>query len=345
VAANQEAIRLSSAFIPLIRMAILFGFLCTLVRGGSLVLSGGLEAGFYAVLVFLTQRLLWPLTRLADTVDLFERAMASTRRLLGLLATPIAIRDEGTVTPEAPARGALELRSVTFGYVDGHDVLRDVDLDIPAGQTVALVGATGGGKSSLVKLLLRFYEPNAGAILLDGKPLDAYPLAYLRAQLAWVSQEVFLFDGTVYENIAYGRQGASEADVIAAAKAAEAHDFIAALPGGYETAIGERGIKLSGGQRQRISIARALLKDAPVLLLDEATSAIDNETEAAFQRSLRRIGKDRTVVVVAHRLSTIVHADRIVVLDGGRVAEQGTHEELIAAGGPYAALWRVQTGA
>ena len=215
---------------------------------------------------------------------------------------------------------------------------------MPAGRTLALVGATGGGKSSLIKLLLRFYEPTGGEIRLDGRPLTAYPLSWLRSQIGWVAQDVFLFDGSVRENILYGRPDASEADVIAAAVAAEAHEFILRLPQGYDTAVGERGVKLSGGQRQRLSIARALLKDPPVLLLDEATSAVDNETEAAIQRSLARLAHQRTVIVIAHRLSTIVHADQIAVMENGRVTELGTHAELIVRGGSYAALWRVQTG-
>ena len=345
VEANQGAIRLSSAFIPIIRMAILFGFLCTLLRGGALVLDGTLEAGAYAVLVFLTQRLLWPLTRLADTVDLFERAMASTRRLLALLGTPSTIRDEGAHEFTEPARGEIALRGVSFAYQPGRPILEDIDLTLPAGETLALVGPTGGGKSSLVKLLLRFYEPSAGSITIDGVPIESIRLRSLREQIAWVSQDVFLFDGTVFENIAYGRPGASREEIIEAARSAEAHEFIEQLERGYETKIGERGVKLSGGQRQRISIARALLRDAPILLLDEATSAIDNETEAAIQRSLRRISRERSVIVVAHRLSTIVHADQIAVLDRGRIVERGTHQELIKSAGPYASLWDVQTGA
>ena len=344
VAANRDAIRLSSSFVPLIRMAILFGFLCTFVVGGRLVLEGTLQAGFYAVLVFLTQRLLWPLTRLAETVDLYERAMASTRRILGLLETPLHIADAAVAVPAAAARGAIDLRGLRFAYAEGPEVLCGIDLHIAAGTTVALVGATGGGKSSLVKLLMRFYEPTAGRIELDGRALADYPLEWLRRQIGWVAQDVFLFEGTVRENLAYGRPEAGFDALVAAARAADAHEFIARLPQGYDTPVGERGVKLSGGQRQRLSIARALLKDPPILLLDEAASAVDNETEAAIQRSLRRIAHQRTVVVIAHRLSTIVHADRIVVLDQGRIVETGTHAELLARGGAYAALWSVQTG-
>ncbi len=344
VAANRDAIRLSSSFVPLIRMAILFGFLCTFVVGGRLVLEGTLQAGFYAVLVFLTQRLLWPLTRLAETVDLYERAMASTRRILGLLETPLHIADAAVAVPAAAARGAIDLRGLRFAYAEGPEVLCGIALHIAAGTNVALVGATGGGKSSLVKLLMRFYEPTAGRIELDGRALADYPLEWLRRQIGWVAQDVFLFEGTVRENLAYGRPEAGFDALVAAARAADAHEFIARLPQGYDTPVGERGVKLSGGQRQRLSIARALLKDPPILLLDEATSAVDNETEAAIQRSLRRIAHQRTVVVIAHRLSTIVHADRIVVLDQGRIVETGTHAELLARGGAYATLWSVQTG-
>lgn len=344
VEANRRAIRLSAAFVPLIRMAILFGFLCTFVIGGKLVLEGTLQAGFYAVLVFLTQRLLWPLTRLADTVDLFERAMASTRRILALLATPFSIRDAEMTLPDHPARGDVEFSDVHFAYANGSEVLHGIDLKVEAGRTLALVGATGGGKSSLIKLLLRFYEPARGEIRLDGRKLAGYPLTWLRSQIGWVAQDVFLFDGSVRDNIAYGRPGASEEDIVAAAMAAEAHEFILRLPQGYDTPVGERGVKLSGGQRQRLSIARALLKDPPVLLLDEATSAVDNETEAAIQRSLARLAHQRTVIVIAHRLSTIVNADQIAVVENGRVVELGTHAQLIARGGSYAALWQVQTG-
>ncbi len=344
VVANRAAIRLSSAFVPVIRMAILFGFLCTLVRGGQLVIAGALLPAAYTVLVFLTQRLLWPLTRLADTVDLYERAMASTRRILGLIETPIAIRDTDADLSSGTVSGALTLSRVSFAYAGRADVLSDIDLSIKAGTTVALVGATGGGKSTLVKLLMRFYEPTAGTIYLDGKPLSNYSLNFLRSQIGWVSQDVFLFEGSVRENIAYGRPGASFEEITACAMAAEAHGFIETLPQGYDTLVGERGIKLSGGQRQRVSIARALLKNPPILLLDEATSAIDNETEAAIQRSLRRIAHQRTVIVIAHRLSTIVHADQIVVLDHGVIVESGKHADLIARNGIYAALWNVQTG-
>jgi ATP-binding cassette subfamily B protein len=296
------------------------------------------------VLVFLTQRLLWPLTRMAETVDLFERAMASTRRILNLIETPIAIRTGEHPMPPGSVRGAIRFEKVSFRYGDGPEVLSDIDITVAPGESLALVGQTGSGKSSLVKLLLRFYEPTAGRITLDGVDLNDIVLPDLRGAIGMVSQDVFLFHGTVRENIVYGRPDAGEEEIVAAARAAEADEFIRALPKGYDTVVGERGQKLSGGQRQRLSIARAVLKDPPILVLDEATSAVDNETEAAIQRSMRRVAEGRSTIVIAHRLSTIVDADRICVLDRGRVVERGTHAELLAAGGIYRSLWEVQTG-
>jgi len=344
VAANRSAIRISSAFIPIIRMAILVGFVATLIYGGKLTLDGQLNAGAYSVLVFLTQRLLWPLTRLAETVDLFERAMASTRRILNLIEVPIGTHSGSRALPLEKVQGELKFENVNFAYPNGAEVLRDINIIIAPGETVAVVGQTGSGKSTLMKLLLRFYTPASGCIKLDGTDLTELKIPDLRRAFGLVSQDVFLFHGTVAENIAYGRPGADQADIKAAAKAAEAHEFILQLPQAYNTIVGERGQKLSGGQRQRVSIARAVLKDPPVLILDEATSAVDNETEAAIQRSMQVITRGRTTLVVAHRLSTIVAAHRIYVLEQGRVIEVGSHKELLAEDGLYAGLWKVQAG-
>jgi ATP-binding cassette, subfamily B, bacterial len=342
--ANRKAIAISSAFIPLIRMAILAGFVATFLIGGWMTLNGTLNVGAYGVLVFLTQRLLWPLTNLAETVDLYERAMASSRRILDLIETPVSIRDKENAAPLSAVRGRIEFRHINFAYGRGERVLHDINLSVEAGSTVAFVGQTGSGKSTLIKLLLRFYQPDSGRILIDGQPIDAVSLDSLRRRIGLVSQDVFLFQGTIGENIAYGSPDATPEKIRTAAEAAEVTEFIDSLPQGYDTVVGERGQKLSGGERQRLSIARALLKDPPILILDEATSAVDNETEAAIQRSLERISHSRTTLVIAHRLSTIANADCIHVLDKGRIVESGTHAELLKQDGIYAALWAVQTG-
>ncbi len=342
--ANRRAISISSAFGPLIRIAVLMGFSATLIYGGFLALDGHLEVGAYGVMVFFTQRLLWPLTRLGQTFDLYQRAMSSTHRVLDLVDTEPTIEDGPQRLPAESVQGDVRFENVGFAYREGYSVLNDLDLELMAGKTTALVGATGSGKTTVLKLLLRFYDVTTGKVLLDGVDLRQLKLSDLRSAIGLVSQDVFMFHGTVRENLAYGKPGASLDEMIAAAKIAEAHEFVSALPEGYDTVVGERGQKLSGGQRQRLSIARAVLKDPPLLVLDEATSSVDNETEASIQRSLAALSQGRTTLVVAHRLSTIRHADRIYVLDAGRVAEVGDHETLLAENGVYASLWRVQTG-
>ncbi|MBA8795215.1 ATP-binding cassette subfamily B protein [Friedmanniella endophytica] len=342
--ANRLAIRSSAAFVPLIRMAILAGFTSTLLLGGWFVLEGRIEIGLYTVLVFMTQRLLWPLTDLGQTLDLYQRAMASTRRISTLMNQRGEQQPGHTVLP-APVRGRIELRGVRFGYADGPDILRGLDLVVPAGETHAVVGATGAGKSSVLRLVLRFSDPREGQVLLDGTDVRDLAWESLRGAIGYVSQDVFLFHGTIRDNIAYGRPDATDAEVREAARLAEASRFVEETADGYDTVVGERGLTLSGGQRQRIALARAILRDPAVLVLDEATSAVDNETEAAIQRSLAHVTADRTALVVAHRLSTVRDADRIWVLAEGRVVESGTHDELVGAGGLYAGLWAVQTGA
>lgn len=342
--ANAEAIRVSSAFIPVIRMAILAGFLGTMVWGGLMTFSGSLEVSAYSILIFLTQRFLWPFTRLGQTIDLFERAMASTKRILNLLETPFQVKDPDSPQPLTVEKGEIHFEHLSFAYGNGTPVFEAMNLKVPGQTTIALVGGTGSGKTSLIKLLLRFYDPQRGTIRIDGTDIRSVRLAELRQKIALVSQDVFLFQGSIRDNIAYGSPTATDAEVEEAAQRAEAHGFIIALPEGYQTQVGERGQKLSGGQKQRLSIARALLKNAPILILDEATSAVDNETEAAIQRSLQRIAHNRTVLVIAHRLSTIRHADQIFVLEKGKIAEQGNHESLLSQNGIYANLWSIQTG-
>ena len=343
--ANRRAIRLSSAFVPLIRMAIVLGFMATLVWGGRLAIAGTISVGIYSTLVFMTQRLLWPLTRLGQTFDLYQRAMASTRRIFALLDARPEMHDGPVSLPASGLRGELRFEAVRFGYPDGPTVLHELDLAMPAGRTTAIVGSTGAGKSTLVKLALRFHDPQAGRVTLDGVDLRELSRHELRQAIGLVSQDVYLFPGSVAENLRVARPDASDADLERAADAAEALEFVRALPHGFDTVVGERGQKLSGGQRQRLSIARAILKDPPIMVFDEATSAVDNETEAAIQRSLERITRGRTTIVIAHRLSTIRHADRIHVLEHGRRVESGDHDELVQRDGVYAGLWRVQTGA
>lgn len=341
---NQRAIAYSAGFVPLIRLVILAGFTSILLFGGLQVEEGTLAVGTYSVLVFMTQRLLWPLTRLGQTLDLYQRAMASTTRVMALLDTPIQIHSGDIPLSFAHTQGEIHLKDVTFSYFEREPVLQHLNLDIPAGQTTAIVGSTGSGKSTIIKLLLRLYEINSGMITLDGINIQEIVLYDLRRAIGLVSQDVFLFHGSVRENIAYGSPNATEEDVICAAKNAEAHEFIMELPQGYDTVVGERGQKLSGGQRQRLSIARAILKNPPILILDEATSAVDNETESAIARSLQYITKGRTTIMIAHRLSTIRHADCIYVMERGKIIEQGKHEELVAHNGIYQNLWQVQTG-
>ena len=341
---NRDAIRMSTAFKPLIRTAVLVGFIMTLVVGGRMAIEGQLAIGLFSVLVYMTQRLLWPLTDLGETLDLYQRAMASCRRIFGLMEVRPTITDGSIVMP-SPASGEIRFDGVEFSYASSNrPVLRGFDMHIPSGETHAIVGATGAGKSTVIKLLLRLYEPTGGSITLDGHDIENLTLESLRDSMGFVAQDVYLFQGSVRDNLALGRPEATDAEIMAAADLAEARDFIEAMPAGLDTIVGERGQKLSGGQRQRLTIARAILADPAILVLDEATSAVDNETEAAIQRSLQKVAVGRTTVVVAHRLSTIRHAHRIHVMDAGEVVESGTHEELVELGGLYAALWKVQTG-
>ena len=344
--ANRRAIKLSSAFIPLIRMAILAAFTVTLVVGGRAALEGSLEVGVFSVLVYMTQRLLWPspgwARRSTCTSGPWRR-----RRILDLLAVDPTIVDGPAPCPARCGATSASTRALRLRPPGrsggGRHVLEGFDLAVPAGETHAIVGSTGAGKSTVVKLLLRLYDAQAGRVTLDGVAVDVVPLVELRRAIGYVGQDVFLFQGTVRENLAYGRPDAGDAELerAAAGRGPRVHHRAAR---GYDTVVGERGQKLSGGQRQRLSIARAILKDPPVLVLDEATSAVDNETEASIQRSLELVGRDRTVIVIAHRLSTVRHADRIHVLEAGRVVESGTHDELVSSPGLYAALWRIQTG-
>ncbi|MED5452316.1 MAG: ABC transporter ATP-binding protein, partial [Candidatus Thermoplasmatota archaeon] len=340
--ANREAIRLSASFVPIIRMAILFAFTANMLVGGWFALEGKISLGAYSVIVFITQRLLWPLTRLGETFDLYQRAMASTSRVLDLLDTEIGIVEGDTKLEQV--KGEISFNDLGFSYPDRETVLEGVNLTIPAGETVGLVGSTGSGKTTLVRLLLRFHDPNSGSVSLDGHDVRDLTLESLRGSVSLVSQTTTLFPGSVRDNILYGNPSADDEAVVEAARVAEALPFIESLPRGWDTDIGEGGHRLSGGQRQRIAIARAVLKDAPVLVLDEATSNVDNETEAALKRSIEKISVGRTTLIIAHRLSTVRNADTIAVLGNGSISETGTHEELLSGNGLYPRLWAVQTG-
>ena len=340
--ANYHAIRLSAAFIPIIRIAILFGFTATLLIGGFMALEGDINVAMYSVLLFITQRLLWPLTELGDTFDLYQRAMASFRRINTLKNTQPEIKN-GDIESNG-INEKIQLKKVNFSYVEDFPVLNDVSLSIQKGSTTAIVGSTGSGKSTLIKLLLRLYDVDSGQIMFDDADIKDLEVHSLRKNIGLVSQDIFLFEGTVFDNIGYGNLDATEEEIWQAAKLSESDEFINLLPNKKETVVGERGQKLSGGQRQRISIARAILKNPEILILDEATSAVDNETEAAIQRSLDTLKDGRTVVAIAHRLSTIRNADIIYVLEKGEIVESGTHDELVNLKKVYANLWNVQTG-
>jgi ATP-binding cassette subfamily B protein len=341
--ANWDAIKTRITFFPGLRLLAGLGFVVTFLVGGLWVFQGRVSEGQFVAFIFYTQRFIWPMAQFGQIINMYQRAYASAERVFGLMETPSRIAEDPDAGDLTVTEGHVEYDGVGFGYGD-ETVLRDVDFEVEGGDTVALVGPTGAGKSTALKLLLRLYDVDEGAVRVDGTDVREVSVPSLRREMGYVGQETYLFYGSVVDNITYGSPEATEADVREAAKAAEAHGFIQNLPEGYDTMVGERGVKLSGGQRQRVAIARAILRDPEILLLDEATSDVDTETEMLIQRSLDRLTADRTTLVIAHRLSTIKDADRIVVLEDGGVVESGTHEELLAADGLYANLWAVQAG-
>ncbi|MFB6121440.1 MAG: ABC transporter ATP-binding protein [Halobacteriaceae archaeon] len=349
--ANWGAITLRIRFFPALRIIAGIGFLTTFIVGGLWVFNGEgpgpftgtLRVGEFVTFILYTQRFIWPMAQFGMIINMYQRARASAARIFGLMDEPTRIEEDPAAEDLVVEDGRVEYDDVTFGY-DEEPIVEDISFEVPGGDTLALVGPTGAGKSTVLKLLLRMYDVDEGHIRIDGQDLTDVTIPSLREAIGYVSQETFLFYGTVKENIEYGTFDASEAEIREAAKAAEAHEFIMNLPEGYDTMVGERGVKLSGGQRQRISIARAILKDPEILILDEATSDVDTETEMLIQRSLDRLSADKTTLSIAHRLSTIKDADQIVVLEDGQVVERGTHEELIDEDGLYAHLWGVQAG-
>lgn len=339
--ANRNANRINAEYIPTVRMAIMFGFIMSLVVGGIYALQGKIPINWYAALVFLTQRFLWPFTSLTTITDMYERALACATRILNILDSSRTIYD-GANNLNKNIEGKINFKDISFKYANGTQIFNKINFEIPAKQTVAFVGSTGSGKSTIIKLLLRFYDSDDGSILIDNQNIKDVKLDDLRDSIGLVSQDVYLVEGTIADNIAYGTFDASLNEIIEAAKIAQAHNFITSLPEGYNTKLQEHGKNLSGGQRQRISIARALIKKSPILIFDEATSAIDNETEALFQKAMAELKSRHTNIIIAHRLSTVRNADIIYVLEKGNIVEFGNHEELIKKHSIYANLWKTQ---
>ena len=340
---NKRAIKLSSAFVPIVRMGVLSGFLATMVFGSLMALNNEISAGEFAMLLFLTQRFLWPFTSLGEIVDLFERSMASTKRILDTLDFRPNIND-GSIKDFSNFDQSIAFKSIQFYYNKENIVFNDISFTVQNKKITAIVGPTGIGKTSLVKLLLRFYEPQKGDVFIGNESIRNLGLQKLRQNIGLVGQDTFLFDGTIQENIIYPEEDVDSEKMNRVAKLSQSYEFIQDFNQGFDTLIGERGVKLSGGQKQRLAIARALYKDPSILVFDEATSSIDNHTESLIQKSMKDICKDRTALVIAHRLSTIRYADNIIVIDKGKIAEQGNHEELLLKNRLYKKLWDIQTG-
>jgi subfamily B ATP-binding cassette protein MsbA len=341
-ALTHKAQRTRSASHPIMETLGGIAIVAVMIYGGYQVIEGGKSPGVFFSFVTALLLAYEPMKRLANLNSDMQQGLAATERVFAMLdAAPAIVEKPNAATLEV-RRGEIALEGVHFAYIPGQPALRGVTLTVPAGKTVALVGPSGAGKSTILNLIPRFYDVAGGAVVIDGRDVRDVTIESLRASMGLVSQEISLFDDTVRANIAYGRPDASMDEIMEAARNAAAHDFIVDLPQGYDTQVGGRGVKLSGGQRQRLAIARAMLKNAPILLLDEATSALDTESERQVQTALKRLMAGRTTLVIAHRLSTVVDADIIYVIDGGQVRESGSHRELLAKGGVYAGLYATQ---
>ena len=345
-AIKKQTYRFMAAFQTSTRLFDGLMYLVVIVAGGLFLVSGRIAAGDLVAYMLYVTTLIATIRRIVEFAEQFQRGMTGIERFCEIMDAPIEITDAPNAKPLEVKAGAIRLENVSFEYPDDHNrVLRGVDLEIRSGEKLALVGPSGGGKTTLCNLIPRFYDVTGGRILIDGQDVRQVTLDSLRGAIGVVQQDVYLFSGSVYENIAYGKPGASRQEVEAAAKLAGAHEFITKLKDGYDTYVGERGVKLSGGQKQRISIARVFLKNPPILILDEATSALDNESEVLVNRSLEALAKGRTTLTIAHRLTTIQNADRILVLGKEGIEEQGTHAELLAKQGVYFRLWNGLVGA
>tara|TARA_B100001142_G_scaffold321405_1_gene367989 strand:- start:825 stop:1943 length:1119 start_codon:yes stop_codon:yes gene_type:complete len=342
---NIKAIAISSAFNPLIRMGVLAGFLGTMLIGSYMALNGTLEVGSYSVLVFLTQRFLWPFTTLSTLIDDFERSMASTDRIFNMMGIKKNIVNQVDALHPENLKKEICFKDVSFSYNKDEKLFDDFNMTIPYGSSIGIVGDTGSGKSTIAKLLLRLYDPNSGVISIGATPIDKIDISFLRNHMGIVNQNSFLFNATIKDNISYGLKNISMVKIEKAARQSQAMEFIEKFSNGFKTMIGERGQTLSGGQQQRIAIARTIIRDPDIIIFDEATSSVDNKTEQLIQQALFNIQKDRTTIIIAHRLSTIRNCNTIFVIHNGQIVEKGDHIQLVGdESSYYSRLWKIQTG-